>query len=93
MLRSGCMDAVKEALNRGIDVKLVVCIDEKTVRFYDKLDPRIEIRHHPDFNLCGVFVDNEVGIQFVQTEESPTGRGKEDTAILMESDMLLTAQS
>ena len=93
MLRSGCMNSVKEALNRGVDVKLVVCIDEKTVRFYDKLDPRIEIRHHPDFNLCGVFVDNEVGIQFVQTEESPTGRGKEDTAILMESDMLLTAQS
>ena len=44
-------------------------------------------------SICGVFVDNEVGIQFVQTEESPTGRGKEDTAILMESDMLLTAQS
>ena len=53
----------------------------------------MEIRHHADFNLCGVFVDNEVGIQFVQTEESPTGRGKEDTAILMESEMLLTAQS
>jgi len=93
MLRSGCMDSVKEALDREVVVKLVVCIDEKTVRFYDKLDPRIEIRHHPDFNLCGVFIDNEVGIQFVQTEESPTGRGKEDTAILMESDMLLSAQS
>lgn len=93
MLRSGCMDSVKEALDRNVVVKLVVCIDEKTVRFYDKLDPRIEIRHHPDFNLCGVFIDNEVGIQFVQTEESPTGRGKEDTAILMESDMLLSAQS
>ena len=87
------MDSVKEALDRDVVVKLVVCIDEKTVRFYDKLDPRIEIRHHPDFNLCGVFIDNEVGIQFVQTEESPTGRGKEDTAILMESDMLLSAQS
>ena len=93
MLRSGCMDSINDALNRGVDVKLVVCVDEKTVRFYDELDTRIEIRHHPDFNLCGVFVDNEVGIQYVQTEESPTGRGKEDTAILMESDMLLTAQS
>ena len=93
MLRSGCIKSVNEALDRNIDVKLVVCIDEKTIRFYDKLDSRIEIRHHPDFNLCGVFVDNEVGIQFVQTEESPTGRGKEDTAILMESEMLLSAQS
>ena len=93
ILRSGCIDSITEALNRDVDVKLVVCIDEKTIRFYDKLDPRMEIRHHADFNLCGVFVDNEVGIQFVQTEESPTGRGKDDTAILMESEMLLTAQS
>ena len=93
ILRSGCIDSITEALNRDVDVKLVVCIDEKTIRFYDKLDSRMEIRHHADFNLCGVFVDNEVGIQFVQTEESPTGRGKEDTAILMESEMLLTAQS
>tara|TARA_B100000927_G_scaffold154291_1_gene124331 strand:- start:3241 stop:4584 length:1344 start_codon:yes stop_codon:yes gene_type:complete len=93
ILRSGCMDSINEALNRNVDIKLVVCIDEKTIRFYDKLDPRLEIRHHPEFNLCGVFVDNEVGIQFVQTEDSPTGRGKDDTAILMESEMLLSAQS
>ena len=38
MLRSGCMDSIKEAINRDIDVKLVVCIDEKTIRFYDNLD-------------------------------------------------------
>lgn len=93
ILRSGCIDSINDALNRDIDIKLVVCIDERTIRFYDQLDPRLEIRHHPDFNLCGVFVDNEVGIQFVQTEESPTGRGKDDTAILMESEMLLSAQS
>ena len=93
ILRSGCIDSINDALSRGVDIKLVVCIDERTIRFYDQLDSRLEIRHHPDFNLCGVFVDNEVGIQFVQTEESPTGRGKDDTAILMESEMLLSAQS
>jgi len=93
LLRSGAMNSVNEALDRGVDVRLVVCIDEKTIRFYDQIDNRIEIRHHSDFNLCGVFVDNEVGIQYVQTEDSPTGRGKDDTAILMESDMLLSAQN
>ena len=93
ILRSGCIDSINDALSRGVDINLVVCIDEITIRFYDQLDSRLEIRHHPDFNLCGVFVDNEVGIQFVQTEESPTGRGKDDTAILMESEMLLSAQS
>ena len=93
LLRSGAMDALSDSLNRGVEVKLVICVDEKTIRFYDQLDDRIEIRHHPDFNLCGVFIDNEVGIQYVQTEDSPTGRGKDDTAILMESEMLLSAQS
>ena len=57
------------------------------------MDDKLEVRHHEDFNLNGVFVDDEVGIQFVNTEESPTGRGKEDTAILIESGMLLSAQS
>ena len=93
LLRSGAMDALTDSLNRGVEVKLVICVDEKTIRFYDQLDNRIEVRHHPEFNLCGVFIDNEVGIQYVQTEDTPTGRGKEDTAILMESEMLLSAQS
>ena len=93
LLRSGAMDALTDSLNRGVEVKLVICVDEKTIRFYDQLDNRIEVRHHPEFNLCGVFIDNEVGIQYVQTEDTPTGRGKEDTAILMESEILLSAQS
>ena len=93
ILRSGVIKTINDALNRGVDIKLVICLDEKTIRFYDQIDNRIEIRHHPNFNLCGVFVDKEVGIQYVQTEDTPTGRGKEDTAILMESEMLLSAQS
>ncbi|RJU84320.1 MAG: hypothetical protein DWB99_00145 [Candidatus Poseidoniales archaeon] len=93
LLRSGAKDAIEEAINRGVDVKIVACIDKKTIRFFDSLNDRIEVRHHEDFNLNGVFVDEEVGIQFVHTEDTPTGRGKEDTAILIESGMLLTAQS
>ena len=93
VLRSGAKNAIDDALNRGVEIKIVACIDKKTIRFFDSLDDKIEIRHHEDFNLNGVFVDEEVGIQFVHTEDTPTGRGKEDTAILIESGMLLTAQS
>ena len=93
ILRSGAKKAIDEAISRGVDIKIVACIDKKTIRFFDSLDDKIEIRHHEDFNLNGVFVDEEVGIQFVHTEDTPTGRGKEDTAILIESGMLLTAQS
>ena len=93
LLRSGAKKAIEDAINRGVEIKIVASIDKKTIRFFDSLDEKIEIRHHEDFNLNGVFVDEEVGIQFVHTEDSPTGRGKEDTAILIESGMLLTAQS
>jgi predicted hydrocarbon binding protein len=93
VLRSGAKDAIDDAISRGVEIKIVACIDKKTIRFFDSLDDKIEIRHHEDFNLNGVFVDEEVGIQFVHTEDNPTGRGKEDTAILIESGMLLTAQS
>ena len=44
LLRSGAMDALTDSLNRGVEVKLVICVDEKTIRFYDQLDKRIEIR-------------------------------------------------
>ena len=93
VLRSGAKEAIDDAINRGVVINIVACIDKKTIRFFDSLDDKIEIRHHEDFNLNGVFVDEEVGIQFVHTEDTPTGRGKEDTAILIESGMLLTAQS
>lgn len=93
ILRSGAKKAIEDAISRGVDIKVVASIDKKTIRFFDSLDDQIEIRHHEDFNLNGVFVDEEVGIQFVHTEDSPTGRGKDDTAILIESEMLLNAQS
>ena len=35
LLRSGAMDALTDSLNRGVEVKLVICVDEKTIRFYD----------------------------------------------------------
>ena len=38
-----------------------------------------------------VFIDNEFGIQFVYSEDNPTGRGKEDTALLIESSEFLKA--
>ena len=93
ILRSGAKKAIEDAISRGVDIKVVASIDKKTIRFFDSLDDQMEIRHHEDFNLNGVFVDEGVGIQFVHTEDSPTGRGKDDTAILIESEMLLNAQS
>ena len=93
LLRTGTFDVIKDALERNVDIKLLVSVDEKTIRYYDNLDKRIEIRHLENFNLSGIFVDNQVGIQYVNIDESPTGRGKEETAILMESNTLVSAQN
>ena len=40
----------------------------------------------------GVYVDDEVGIQIVHSESNPTGRGKEDAALLIESKDYMMAQ-
>ncbi|MDA9722764.1 hypothetical protein N9U53_01570, partial [Euryarchaeota archaeon] len=93
LLRCGTFDVINDALERNVDVKLLVSVNEKTIRYYDNLDKRIEIRHLENFNLSGIFVDNQVGIQYVNIDESPTGRGKEETAILMESNTLVSAQN
>ena len=40
----------------------------------------------------GFYVDDEVGIQIVNSESNPTGRGKDDTALLIESTDYMQAQ-
>tara|TARA_B110000211_G_scaffold228624_1_gene285127 strand:- start:42 stop:1133 length:1092 start_codon:yes stop_codon:yes gene_type:complete len=91
-LRVGGKKVLDDALERGVEIKIVACIDKKTVRFFDELSPLIEIRHHERLSLQGGFIDEEYGIQFVYSEDNPTGRGKEDTALLIESPEFLKAQ-
>jgi len=67
-------------------------LNAKTIRFFDDLDDRIEVRHHEDFRMQGVYVDDEVGLQFINVEANPTGRGKNDTALLIESKEFMIAQ-
>ena len=62
------------------------------LRFFDKLDSRIEIRHLDNQAQMGVYVDEDVGIQVVNSETNPTGRGKDDTALLIESKDYMEAQ-
>ena len=92
LLRSGAKQALEDAANRGVEIKIAAWLDKKTIRFFDQLDDQIEVRHHEELTLQGAFVDSEVGVQFVHVEENPTGRGKEDTALLIESPNFLQAQ-
>ena len=92
LMRSGIIDSITESLNRGVEVRVLAQIDTKTIRFFEQLDKRIEIRHQENQSQMGFYVDNEVGIQIVNSESNPTGRGKEDTALLIESMDYMQAQ-
>lgn len=92
LMRSGIIDSLNEALDRGINIRILANIESRTIRFFDKLDNRIEIRHLDNQAQMGVYVDEDVGIQIVNSEENPTGRGKEDTALLIESADYMNAQ-
>tara|TARA_X000001036_G_scaffold279634_1_gene259745 strand:+ start:104 stop:1459 length:1356 start_codon:yes stop_codon:yes gene_type:complete len=93
LMRSGIMESITEALDRGINIKIVADIESKTIQFYEKMDKRIEIRHHIGQSQMGVYVDGEVGVQIVNSEVNPTGRGKEDAALLVESRDYMKAQT
>ena len=92
LMRSGIINSIIDALDRGIEIKILADIDSKTIRFYEQLDNRIEVRHHTNQSQMGVYVDSEVGIQIVHSEINPTGRGKEDAALLIESKDYMMAQ-
>ena len=92
LMRSGIIDTINESLNRGIQIRILANIDSKTIKFFDKLDKRIQIRHLDNQAQMGVYVDEEVGIQIVNSETNPTGRGKADTALLIESSDYMAAQ-
>ena len=92
LMRSGIMDSVNDSLNRGVKIKILADIHGKTIRFFDQLDKRIEVRHQENMSQIGFYVDNDVGIQVVYSESNPTGRGKDDTALLIESADYMSAQ-
>lgn len=92
LMRSGIIESINEALDRGIRIRVLADVESRTIRFFDKLDSRIEIRHLDNQAQMGVYVDDDVGIQVVNSETNPTGRGKDDTALLIESKDYMEAQ-
>ncbi len=92
LMRSGIIDSFNEAIERGVDVRIVADVDVKTIRFFEELDSRIEIRHRDNQSQIGFYVDQEVGIQVVHSDPNPTGRGKDDAALLIESKDYMEAQ-
>jgi len=92
MMRSGIHQSLIDAIARGVDVRVISRVRSETIRFYDDLDDGIDIRHHDALSLQGFFVDGRCGLQLIDLEDNPTGRGRTDSALLIESEAMLSAQ-
>jgi sugar-specific transcriptional regulator TrmB len=85
LCRSPAIFAVNNAASRGINIRVIGQLDRRTLRFYGELDDSIEVRHTENLEAQGALMDNLETIQYLNMEENPVGRGKEDAALVIES--------
>jgi sugar-specific transcriptional regulator TrmB/predicted hydrocarbon binding protein len=93
LCRSEALAEVNAAANRGVVVNVLAQLDRRTIRFFDDLDSSIRIRHSDDVSSLGVLKDETEVIQFLQVEENPVGRGREDAALAIESPSFAATQA
>ena len=90
--RSPCLEALNMAAARGVKVRVLAQLDAKTNRFFDELSDSIEIRHCDDSTAVAAFIDSEVALQSMSIEANPVGRGRSDSALVIESKEFLLVQ-
>lgn len=93
LVKTGALKAANDAAGRGVSVKILACLDKSTIKFYEQLDPIVEIRHSESVSMHGCIVDGDVAVQNVSMESNPVGRGKEDAALIIEATEFLSAQT
>jgi sugar-specific transcriptional regulator TrmB/predicted hydrocarbon binding protein len=91
--RSPVLDALHAAASRGVDVRVMADIQNDTLRRFSALDESIAVRHVDETTLHGAFVDDEVGVFQLHVEANPTGRGRHDSALLVEAPAFLEAHA
>jgi len=93
LCRSSGLEEVNSAAQRGVVVTVLAQLDRRTIRFYDQLDEAIEVRHTDEISSLGVLQDTNQVIQFLHVEENPVGRGREDAALVIHSDVFSASHS
>ena len=92
LCRSEALEAVNTAAVRGVVVQVITQLEPRTLRFYEQLHPSIEIRHADELDSNGFLQDQAYVIQFLNLEANPVGRGKEDAALVIESEPFAISQ-
>ena len=91
LIKTGALDELNNSINRGIKVNIIANIEQRNLAFFEKLNSDIEIRHTEQISLQGCLADREVAILSISTGKNPVGRGKEDSALIVESSEFLRA--
>ena len=93
LCRSVGLEEVNLAAERGVIVTVLAQLDRRTVRFYDQLHESISVRHSDEVSSLGVLQDNGNVIQFLHVEENPVGRGRDDAALVVNSEVFANSHS
>ena len=93
LCRSVGLEEVNLAAERGVIVTVLAQLDRRTVRFYDQLHESIAVRHSDEVNSLGVLQDTGNVIQFLHVEENPVGRGRDDAALVVNSEVFASSHS
>lgn len=91
LCRSPSIDEINSAAERGVIVKVLAQLDRRTLKFFDQLHQSIEIRHSDEVNSLGVLKDQSDVIQFLFVEQNPVGRGREDAALVVSSEVFASS--
>ena len=79
------LDAVNTAALRGVVVQIITHLESRTLRFFEQLHSSIEVRHSDELDSLGFVQDQAEVIQYLNIEDNPVGRGKDDAALMIES--------
>ena len=79
------LESVNTAATRGIVIQIITQLDGKTIRFFKQLNESIEVRHSNELESLGFVKDKSEVVQYLNIEDNPVGRGKDDAALAIES--------
>ncbi|MEC7664827.1 MAG: helix-turn-helix domain-containing protein, partial [Candidatus Thermoplasmatota archaeon] len=86
LCRSTALNSVNDASERGVRIRVLAQLDRRTIRFFSQLHEDVEVRHTKDLEAQGAIMDSSESIQYLHMEENPVGRGKNDAALIVESE-------
>ncbi len=79
------LEAVNTAALRGVVVQIITHLDGRTIRFFNELHDDIDVRHSDELDSLGFVMDQKEVVQYLNIEDNPVGRGKDDAALIIES--------